>query len=40
MRQCRRSCGANVGHDDITTTSPVYTHVIAHETELDYPALA
>jgi integrase len=29
--------GEQVGHDDITTTSRVYTHVVADETELDYP---
>ena len=28
--------GEQVGHDDITTTSRVYTHVLADETELDY----
>ena len=26
----------HVGHDDITTTSRVYTHVVADERELDY----
>jgi integrase len=31
--------GEQVGHDDITTTSRVYTHVVADERELDYPAL-
>lgn len=30
--------GEAVGHDDITTTSRVYTHVLADETELDYAA--
>ena len=28
--------GEAVGHDDITTTSRVYTHVLADETEVDY----
>jgi integrase len=28
--------GEAVGHDDITTTSRVYTHVLADETEIDY----
>jgi integrase len=28
--------GEAVGHDDITTTSRVYTHVVADERELDY----
>jgi integrase len=28
--------GEQVGHDDITTTSRVYTHVVADERELDY----
>jgi integrase len=28
--------GEQVGHDDITTTSRVYTHVVADEAELDY----
>jgi integrase len=27
---------ALVGHDDITTTSRVYTHVLVDERELDY----
>ena len=31
--------GEQVGHDDITTTSRVYTHVVADERELDYAAL-
>jgi integrase len=31
--------GELVGHDDITTTSRVYTHVVADETELDYSSL-
>lgn len=30
--------GEQVGHDDITTTSRVYTHVVADEREIDYPA--
>ena len=29
--------GELVGHDDITTTSRVYTHVTADEGEIDYP---
>ena len=29
--------GELVGHDDITTTSRVYTHVMADEGEIDYP---
>ena len=28
--------GEQVGHDDIATTSRVYTHVVADERELDY----
>jgi integrase len=28
--------GEQVGHDDITTTSRVYTHVVADEREVDY----
>ena len=28
--------GELVGHGDITTTSRVYTHVVADEGELDY----
>jgi integrase len=32
--------GEIVGHDDITTTSRVYTHVLADETEVDYVTLA
>ncbi len=28
--------GEAVGHDDITTTSRVYTHVVADEAEIDY----
>jgi integrase len=31
--------GEQVGHDDITTTSRVYTHVVADERELDYQLL-
>jgi integrase len=31
--------GEAVGHDDITTTSRVYRHVLADEAELDYEAL-
>jgi integrase len=31
--------GEAVGHDDITTTSRVYTHVLADETEVDYRAV-
>ena len=31
--------GEAVGHDNITTTSRVYTHVVADETELDYAKL-
>lgn len=31
--------GEAVGHDDITTTSRVYTHVLSDETEIDYGAL-
>jgi integrase len=31
--------GELVGHDDITTTSRIYTHVVADENELDYPEL-
>lgn len=31
--------GEAVGHDDITTTSCVYTHVVADEAELDYQAV-
>jgi integrase len=31
--------GEQVGHDDITTTSRVYTHVVADENELDYAGL-
>jgi integrase len=31
--------GEAVGHDDITTTSRVYTHVLADETEIDYAKL-
>jgi len=31
--------GELVGHDDITTTSRVYTHVLADETEIDYAEL-
>jgi integrase len=31
--------GEQVGHDDITTTSRVYTHVVADERETDYPSL-
>ena len=31
--------GEQVGHDDITTTSRVYTHVLADERETDYPSL-
>lgn len=31
--------GEQVGHDDITTTSRVYTHVVADEAELDYAAV-
>ena len=31
--------GELVGHDDITTTSRVYTHVLADERELDYSKL-
>jgi integrase len=31
--------GEQVGHDDITTTSRVYTHVVADERELDYAAM-
>jgi len=31
--------GELVGHDDITTTSRVYTHVVADEAELDYAEL-
>ena len=32
--------GEAVGHDDITTTSRVYTHVVADEREIDYEAAA
>ena len=28
--------GEQVGHNDITTTSRVYTHAVADETELGY----
>jgi integrase len=31
--------GEAVGHDDITTTSRVYTHVLADEAEVDYAEL-
>jgi integrase len=31
--------GEAVGHDDITTTSRVYTHVVADERELRYEHL-
>jgi integrase len=31
--------GELMGHDDITTTSRVYTHVVADEAELDYAEL-
>jgi integrase len=31
--------GKQVGHDDITTTSRVYTHVLTDEAELDYSSL-
>jgi len=31
--------GKAVGHDDMTTTSRVYTHVLADEKEVDYAAL-
>jgi integrase len=31
--------GEAVGHDDITTTSRVYTHVLVDETEVDYVAV-
>jgi integrase len=31
--------GEAVGHDDITTTSRVYTHVLADEQEVDYATL-
>jgi integrase len=31
--------GEAVGHDDITTTSRVYTHVLADETEIEYSVL-
>jgi integrase len=31
--------GEQVGHDDITTTSRVYTHVVADERELEYDRL-
>jgi integrase len=31
--------GEQVGHDDITTTSRVYTHVVADEAELEYADL-
>lgn len=31
--------GEAVGHDDITTTSRVYTHVLADEQEIDYAIL-
>jgi integrase len=31
--------GEQVGHDDITTTSRVYTHVVADERELDYQSV-
>jgi integrase len=31
--------GEAVGHDDITTTSRVYTHVVADERELDYETM-
>jgi integrase len=31
--------GEQVGHDDITTTSRVYTHVVADERELEYERL-
>jgi hypothetical protein len=32
--------GEAVGHDDITTTSRVYTHVVADEREIDYSVVA
>jgi integrase len=28
--------GEAVGHDDVTTTSRIYTHVMADERELEY----
>jgi integrase len=28
--------GEGVGHDDITTTSRIYTHVLVDEAEVDY----
>jgi integrase len=31
--------GELVGHDDITTTSRVYTHVVTDEREIDYKVL-
>jgi integrase len=31
--------GELVGHDDLVTTARTYTHVVADERELDYPAL-
>ena len=31
--------GEAVGHDDITTTSRVYTHVLADEAEVDYQSM-
>jgi hypothetical protein len=31
--------GEQVGHDDITATSRVYTHVVADEAELDYEGM-
>jgi len=35
----RAESGEAVGHGDITTTSRVYTHVLADETEIDYATL-
>jgi integrase len=32
--------GEAVGHDDITTTSRVYTHVVTDEREVDYSTVA
>jgi len=31
--------GEQVGHDDITSTCRVYTHVVADEPELDYETI-
>jgi hypothetical protein len=31
--------GEAVGHDDLVTTARTYTHLVADERELDYPAV-